>query len=198
MTTQLDPAKAAVEDHDSVVALTQRLVRVASRGGVDPYDPVLEVMADWLDEHGLECRRLSGIGGQTVALVCEVFGARPGPRWVLDACLDTAPFGDEAAWSASPASGRIADGWLEGRGSADSKVGAVIYAHILRRLAAIRDRLRGSVVLLLDVDEHTGASQGFPGSGADFRRSVCSSAAYVKILLSATGVVQERVVEAVK
>jgi succinyl-diaminopimelate desuccinylase len=160
MTIQLDPAKAAVEDHDSVVVLTQRLVRVPSRGGVDSYDPVLEVMAAWLDEHGLECRRLSGVGGGTVALVCEVIGARPGPRWVLDACLDTAPFGDEASWSASPTSGRIVDGWLEGRGSADSKVGAAIYAHVLRRLAAMRDRLRGSVVLLLDVDEHTGAFGG--------------------------------------
>jgi succinyl-diaminopimelate desuccinylase len=165
MTIRLDPAKAAVEDHDSVVALTQSLVRVPSRGGVDPYDPVLEAMASWLDGHGLECRRLSGPGGRTVALVCEVVGDRPGPRWVLDACLDTAPFGDEAAWSRSPTSGEIVDGWMYGRGSADSKVGAAVFAHILRRMAGMADGLRGSAVLLLDVDEHTG---GFGGAKAYF------------------------------
>ena len=37
--------------------------------------------------------------GATVALTCEVPGGRPAPRFVLDACLDTAPFGDEAAWT---------------------------------------------------------------------------------------------------
>lgn len=165
MTIQLDPTKAAVEDHDSVVALTRSLVRVPSRGGVDPYDPVLEVMGSWLDGHGLECRRLSGPGGQTVALLCEIVGDRPGPRWVLDACLDTAPFGDQDAWSGSPTSGEIRDGWLYGRGSSDSKAGAAIFAHILRRIAAVRDGLRGGVVLLLDVDEHTG---GFGGAKAYF------------------------------
>jgi succinyl-diaminopimelate desuccinylase len=54
-----------------------------------------------------------------VALTCQVPGGRPGSRFVLDACLDTAPFGDEAAWTYPPASGVIADGWLHGRGSAD-------------------------------------------------------------------------------
>jgi acetylornithine deacetylase/succinyl-diaminopimelate desuccinylase-like protein len=50
-------------------------------------------MAAWLGEHGLACRRVAEPGGPTVALTCEVPGGRPGPRFVLDACLDTAPFG---------------------------------------------------------------------------------------------------------
>jgi len=48
---------------------------------------------------GLACRRLAGADGATVALTCEVHGGGRGPRYVLDACLDTAPFGDEAAWT---------------------------------------------------------------------------------------------------
>jgi Peptidase family M20/M25/M40 len=40
------------------------------------------------------------------------------------------PFGDEAAWTYPPASGQIAAGWLHGRGSADSKAGAAIFAHV--------------------------------------------------------------------
>ena len=117
-------------------------------------------MASWLDARGLECRRLTGPGGATVALACEVTGARPGPRYVLDACLDTAPFGDEEAWKHSPVSAAIADGWLHGRGSSDSKVGAAIFAHVLARLKSAAGRWAGSVALLLDVDEHTGAFGG--------------------------------------
>lgn len=83
-----------------------------------------------------------------MALACEVAGGRPGPRFVLDACLDTAPFGDEAAWTFPPTSGQIAGGWLHGRGSSDSKAGAAIFAHVAARLHATADGFDGSVVLL--------------------------------------------------
>jgi len=91
-----------------------------------------------------------------------------GPRYVLDACLDTAPFGDETAWTYPPVSGEIEEGWLHGRGASDSKAGASIFAHIAARLA--RTRLAGSLVLLFDIDEHTGHFGGarayFEGPGA--------------------------------
>jgi len=122
-------------------------------------------MAAWLADHGLACRQLSGPEGAVVALTCEVAGGRPGPRYVLDACLDTAPFGDEAAWTYPPLSGEITGGWLHGRGSSDSKAGAAIFAHVAARLQDISGGFGGSVVLLFDVDEHTG---GFGGARAYF------------------------------
>jgi len=89
--------KAAQEDHGSVVKLTRQLVRLPSRAGIDPYEPVLACMSAWLDGHGLRPRQLQTPGAETVAMVCEITGGRPGPRYVLDACLGTAPFGDETA-----------------------------------------------------------------------------------------------------
>jgi hypothetical protein len=61
--------------------------------------------------------RLSAPGGEIVALVCEITGGRVGPRYELDACLDTAPFGDEAAWTYPSASAQVSGGRLYGRGS---------------------------------------------------------------------------------
>lgn len=169
----IDTLQAAHEDHDAVVKLTRELVRIPSRGGVDSYDPVLDYMSAWLSEHGLACRRLTGQGGTTVALTCEVTDCLPGPRYVLDACLDTAPFGDEAAWTFPPSSGEITGGWLHGRGSSDSKAGAAIFAHIAVRFRSTPGQMRGSVVLLFDVDEHTGSFGGakayFEGAGAPSR-----------------------------
>jgi succinyl-diaminopimelate desuccinylase len=153
-------AEAAREDHPSVLELARELVRIPSRGGIDAYDPVLDCMSSWLRRRGLQCRRLTGPGGATVALACEVTGAGAGPRYVLEACLDTAPFGDESAWELPPTSGEVSGGWLHGRGSSDSKAGAAIFAHVLARLQSHADRWAGSVVLLLDVDEHTGAFGG--------------------------------------
>lgn len=170
MTHLKQAQQAAREDHDAVVKLARELVRIPSRGGIDPYDPVLAYMASWLDEHGLPCRRLAGPAGTTVALTCEVTGSGPGPRYVLDACLDTAPFGDENTWTYPPTSGEIADGWLHGRGSSDSKTGAAIFAHVASRLRQTAGEWCGSVVLLFDVDEHTGAFGGAKAYFEDGKR----------------------------
>jgi len=159
---------AALEDCPSVLELSSDLVRIPSRGGIDPYEQVLDRMASWLNSRELGYRRLTGPGGATVALACEVIGAGPGPRYVLDACLDTAPFGDRSSWSRSPTSGEIVDGWLHGRGSSDSKTGAAIFAHIVARLKSTASDWAGSVVLLLDIDEHTGA---FGGAKAFFEET---------------------------
>jgi succinyl-diaminopimelate desuccinylase len=84
---------------------------------------------------------------------------------VLDACLDTAPIGDPESWAFPPTVGDIADGWIRGRGSSDSKSGAAIFAHVAAALAEQRDSLCGSLALLFDVDEHTG---GFGGAVTAF------------------------------
>jgi succinyl-diaminopimelate desuccinylase len=164
-------------------------VRIPSRGGIDPYDPVLDCMASWLDAHGLECRRLAGLRGMTVALACEVSGAATGPRYVLDACLDTAPFGDESAWKHPPTSGVATDGWLHGRGSSDSKADAAIFAHILARLKSAADRWAGSVVLLRGIPATAGFGVVYEGlHGTDERIRIDSipavQAAYHQALLT--------------
>lgn len=172
-TSIADALKAATQDRDSVISLARDLVRIPSRGGIDPYEPVLELMESWLRSRGLPARRLAGPHGEPVALVSGLAGDPCGPRYVLDACLDTAPFGNEAAWTRPPASGVIADGWLHGRGSADSKVGAAIFAHLAARLRDMAGEAAGSLVLLFDVDEHTGGFGGaksyFGGSNASGR-----------------------------
>src|SRR5215471_12608830 len=70
---------AARQDRDSVVELARQLIRLPSRAGIDPYGPVLECMSAWLDGRGLRPRQLPAAGGETVAMVCEITGGRPGP-----------------------------------------------------------------------------------------------------------------------
>lgn len=151
----------AKEDHESVIEFTRDLVTTPSRGGLDPYDPVLDKVRTWLAHRDLPVTTLKDKTGATVGLTCEIAGTLPGPRWVLDTCLDTAPFGDENAWTHPPTSAHIADGWMTGRGSADSKSGTAIFCHIAARLAAGPRDWHGTLVLLCDVDEHTG---GFGGA----------------------------------
>ena len=146
-----------------VIELAQALVRRPSRAGIDDYGPVLAVLEDWLGARDLPYRRLYDDAGRPVALLVEVAGGRPGPWWALDACVDTAPYGDEGAWSFRPDCGDVVDGWLRGRGAADSKLAAAMFCRIAAELRARARDLSGGLAVLLDADEHTG---GFGGARA--------------------------------
>ncbi|MET8029019.1 M20/M25/M40 family metallo-hydrolase [Streptomyces avermitilis] len=146
----------------SVVELAQELIRRPSRAGIDDYGPVLGVLEGWLASRALPHRRLHDGQGQVAGLLVEIAGGRPGPWWTVDACIDTAPYGDEAAWSFPPDSGDVVDGWLLGRGAADSKLAAALFCHLAAELHPRAADLTGGLAVLLDIDEHTGA---FGGAG---------------------------------
>lgn len=143
----------------SIIHLARRLIRVPSQGGVDSPLPVIEMVGDWLEGRGLKAAVLRGEDGDPAAVVVET-GSGGRPRYCLNACLDTAPFGDPGSWSVSPAGADIREGWLFGRGSSDSKVAVAIFAHIAIEMAARGETLDGTLAVLFDADEHTG---GFAG-----------------------------------
>lgn len=145
---------------DDIAALTQALVRLPSQGGIDPATPILHFMADRLHGLGLAPALLADERGEPVALTAEVAGGRPGPAWVLDACIDTAPVTDRAVWTVDPFAGVVRDGWLYGRGAADCKVAVASFAHLAAALARDAGQLAGRLILLYDADEHTGRFGG--------------------------------------
>jgi succinyl-diaminopimelate desuccinylase len=150
---------------DSILDLARRLVQVPSRGAIDPAAPIVEVVAEWLAAHGIPVLLLHDSEHTLVGLRASAVNSRSGPAYVLNAPLDTATFGDETTWTVSPTSGEVRDGWLYGRGSADSKSGIAIFCHVAARLAEQAPYLEGSVDLVFDLDEHTG---GFGGARAYF------------------------------
>ncbi len=169
MTNSLRPPNnAAVGSVSSnpITALLQALVRIPSRAVGDDLRPVLRCMQAWFDGQGLAHRELRDAQGQPVALYAEVRGQGAVPDgaapawWLLNATLDTAGFGELAQWRHAPTAGVIEDGWLQGRGSADSKAGAALFAHLLQHFAARANRFYGRLGLLLDLHEHSGAFSG--------------------------------------
>jgi succinyl-diaminopimelate desuccinylase len=160
----------------SIVDLLTRLVRIPSRGGVDPTGPVLECIERWFAQHApaLPHRRVMSARGEPLGLYAEIRGtgataashhssdkatghASDSKRYyLLNATLDTAGFGDEAVWTQPPLAANVVDSWLYGRGAADSKVGAALFAHLLVALSQRTGEFAGRVGLLLDLDEHTG------------------------------------------
>jgi succinyl-diaminopimelate desuccinylase len=144
---------------DSIVELTRALVQVPSRAGIDAYEPVLELVGAWLRANQVPYELLADDGGHPVCVLVRT-GERDGPTYLLDATVDTAPFGDESAWTSAPLSAELRDGWLYGRGAADSKVAVAMFCHLAQRLASA-PRVKGvEVAFAFDADEHTGAFTG--------------------------------------
>lgn len=151
---------------EAIVDLLRALVQTPSRAGVDDLAAVAGCIEAWFQRNGLAFHRLLGLQGEALGLYAELRGARPGPWVLLDATLDTATFGDPARWQHHPCSAVVADGWLHGRGSADSKAGVALFAHLLQAWAG-RDPATwaGRLGVLFDLDEHSG---GFGGARAFF------------------------------
>lgn len=150
-------------DGTSVLDLLSALVRIPSRGGIDSCEPILGLLASWFRDRGLPTRTVLGPAGTAAGLVCSTGNASTGRHLVLNACIDTAPFGDEARWRHPPTSAHIEGDWLFGRGSADSKVAAAVFAHLIAetRTRGLPQGTRLSV--LFDADEHTGGFAGARG-----------------------------------
>ncbi|ACC70185.1 M20/M25/M40 family metallo-hydrolase [Paraburkholderia phymatum] len=147
-------------DTASIVELLTALVRLPSRGGIDACTPVLECVEAWFAARGVGTRRLLCADGEPLALYAEIRGASPRPHYVLNATLDTAGFGDESTWTWPPLSAQVVDGWLHGRGSADSKAAVAIFAHLAVAFARRADSFAGTLGVLFDLDEHTGRFGG--------------------------------------
>jgi succinyl-diaminopimelate desuccinylase len=144
-------------DVESVVDLAATLISIPSQGGIDPPGPIIDALGDWLASRGMPATVLRDAAGDAVGLYLDI-GPGGAPHHCLNACLDTAPFGDPEAWSFPPTAAEVRSGWLGGRGAADCKTAIAMFAHIGLEIAATVDA--GTLTLLFDADEHTGRFGG--------------------------------------
>lgn len=144
---------------DSIVDFARTLIAIPSQGGIDPPEEIVGAVGRWLAEHGLAPRLLQDADGGPAGLSVDI-GTGDGPRYCLNACLDTAPFGDLGAWSRPPTAGAVHAGWLTGRGAADCKTAIAIFSHLGVEIATRAGELAGTLTLVFDADEHTGRFGG--------------------------------------
>jgi succinyl-diaminopimelate desuccinylase len=145
---------------ESMIALLQELVGHSSQAGIDSPEPVIQVISDWLRSRNITHEWIRDDADRPLGLAGDIRGTRDGPTYLLDATVDTAPFGDTSVWNYPADRPTIVDGWLYGRGSADSKAGVSVFCHVLADLFHIRDQLSGCLSFVFDADEHSG---GFAG-----------------------------------
>ena len=145
---------------DSIIKLASALVQIPSRAGIDDMEVIHDFLKDWLERKGIQCNLLNDSEGKQVGLFLHIRSKEPGPALCLNACLDTAGFGDESRWQHPPTSGIIKDGFLYGRGSADSKIAVSLFSHLAVLFQQKEGLPAGDLFIVFDSDEHSGNFQG--------------------------------------
>ncbi|WP_298234078.1 M20/M25/M40 family metallo-hydrolase [uncultured Azohydromonas sp.] len=154
-----------------MVEFLRQLVAIPSQAGSDDPAAIVQVASAWLTENEVRHQRL-GSARNPRALVINPPTQASDEVLLLNACLDTAPVGDLAQWQYPPFGGVEHEGWLHGRGSADSKAAVAIFSEIARTVALtarkpVNGRLRRTT-LVFDNDEHSGRFGGIKAYTAKF------------------------------
>jgi carboxypeptidase PM20D1 len=143
-------------------ALQFHTVAAESPAGIDP-DPFIALSAFLEAEYPAVHRQLNRevFGGHTLLFRWQ--GTDPSVEPILlMSHLDVVPVepGTEKNWTHPPFSGRIADGFIWGRGALDVKCGALGLLEAAERLLADGFRPSGDVYIALGHDEETGGREG--------------------------------------
>lgn len=139
------------------------LIRTPSQVAVDDLTHVIKTVRNHLEEQHIEYA-LVGPERKPLAIVINPPIHETDQVLVLDACLDTAPVGDLSQWKESPFAATVRDGWMYGRGSADSKAAVAIFAELAKaEMLVSKTKHHGRsrrVTIVFDCDEHSGKFGG--------------------------------------
>ena len=152
--TELNSTVDALEKE--IIDLLRSLVRIPSLTGEE------KVIGDFVAE---KCRE--------IGLSVDIFEAAPmrpnvvaiwdtgiaGPTLLLNDHLDTFPPGEIEAWTHHPYAAVVADGYIHGRGTIDTKSGLTTLIMAVRALKKSGVKIRGKLKLVFSCDEETGGSK---------------------------------------
>lgn len=156
---------------NSTVEFLRQLVAIPSQAGSDDPAAIVQAVGAWLVENDVHHQRL-GTARNSRALVINPPTQASDEVLLLNACLDTAPVGDPAQWQYPPFGAVEHEGWLYGRGSADSKAAVAIFSEVARTIPLTarqpRDGRLRRITIVFDNDEHSGRFSGIKAYTAKF------------------------------
>lgn len=141
-------------DRESLIAFTQRLVRVPSVNQPEigrSEAAAVEVVVAQAAEFGWSVEVEEVSPGRPNAII-RVEGGLPGPTLLFEGHTDVVTEGDHSDWTVDPFGAEIIDGKLYGRGSADMKAGVAAMMFATRALQ-LGGPFPGTIILAILCDE---------------------------------------------
>jgi len=142
------------KSRDEIVDLASKLVQISTVNPPGDTREIVRFISSYLDEHGLQYEIVAP-KEELPNIVAVTEGTAKGKHIVYNGHLDEFPVERSGAWSDSPFSGKVKDGKLFGRGSADMKGGDTASIISFVYLSRLKAKLRGKITLTLVSDEET-------------------------------------------
>ena len=135
---------------DEAIQCLQEAVQTPSPTGEEL--AISRLFTRWIADCGLTVEQYEAEPGRP-NLIAQWHGSRPGKRFLFNGHLDVFPPSDGDGGWYGPWSGKIADGFLYGRGAVDMKGGDCAALMAVRLLRRMNFDPKGSVILSYMVDE---------------------------------------------
>ncbi|WP_160634694.1 M20/M25/M40 family metallo-hydrolase [Pseudoflavonifractor sp. 60] len=142
---------------DEAIQCLQEAVQTPSPTGEEL--AISRLFTRWIADCGLTVEQYEAEPGRP-NLIAQWHGSRPGKRFLFNGHLDVFPPSDGDGGWYGPWSGKIADGFLYGRGAVDMKGGDCAALMAVRLLRRMNFDPKGSVILSYMVDEENGGWKG--------------------------------------
>ena len=141
------------------VEICQELVRCPSEDPPGDTREVASYIESLLSQNGINTFIVSP-HPEKPSVIATIEGKHPGKHFVFNGHIDTFPVGDISQWTQDPFGGRIVDGKLYGRGSADMKGGVASILAAALLLNQIKDQIHGKITLTCVSDEEVSGPWG--------------------------------------
>ncbi|QRM33092.1 ArgE/DapE family deacylase [Microvirga sp. VF16] len=156
MTNLKDQLLLSLSERESeMLDFLRRLIQAPTPNPPGNTTAAMNLVSQFLSERGIPYEIVEPNKGMP-NLIAEFSGGEgEGPRLVLNGHLDVFPVGDLTQWSHDPWAAIQADDCIFGRGACDMKSGTTALLFAFAELHAVREHLRGSLVLTVVSDEET-------------------------------------------
>lgn len=147
------------QDTNRIVNFLSQLVQCETPSPPGNTTSAMTLIRAFLDGEGL-LHKAVDFDETMPNLIASTIMPEAGKHLMLNGHLDVLPAGQEPGWTDDPWSGKVADGRVWGRGTADMKAGVTAMLFAYTYLARLREGLKGRVSLTLVSDEETGFGRG--------------------------------------
>ena len=146
-------------DPSSIIALTQKLVRIESINPPADYGKISTFIERWLSSlPNVEVHVIEPQPGKR-NVVARIRGRGDGPSMLVSNHMDVVPAGVPAEWARPPFSAEIAEGRIWGRGTTDMKGATSAQLNAFKVIAEI-GQPEGDVIIACTVDDETAGEWG--------------------------------------
>jgi len=145
-------------EKEGIIKLASDLIKIPSENPPGDLREIMSFIGSWLRRNGVNSLKVLSADPIRPNIIVEVGGGTP--VLILNGHADVVQAGDRSKWEFDPFGGEVKNGLLLGRGASDMKAGVAVIMYAVVLLIHRKERLKGTVRLIIVPDEETGGKYG--------------------------------------